>query len=111
MIKMEKQQALDFFSTFYGGEHHIPSEIKPFGFGWSVFHHGDLSSYDCDFLTRLIFLAHDKAIRASVMPRGPRGIQITIWQRGREGKISERHPTIAEALRDWRERHPSEVSA
>lgn len=111
--KMEQQEAIDFFAVLYYGEHHIPGNglPKPFGLGWCVNHQSDMSTFDFDFMTRLVFLAHDRAVRASIMPSGPGRVKIAIWKRQREGRTSERHPTISEALTWWRKEHPSEVQS
>lgn len=104
--------AQEFFATLYYGEHHIPGcEVKEYGQGWCVNDTGKLATYDFDFLTRLVFLAHDKCVRAEVLPSGPGRVKIAIWKRHkREGSISERHPTIENALADWRKRHPEHVA-
>jgi hypothetical protein len=116
MSDMPKVEAVSFFSELYFGEHHIPARgccgahgVKEFGPGsWYVNHSGDIATYDYDFLTRLVFLAHDKCIRASVQNSGPRLIKIVIWKRdGRTGRMAEGHPTIETALGKWRERHPA----
>lgn len=117
MIEMTKEEAVDFFSSLYLGEHHIPARgycgshgVREFGPGsWYVNHHGDLATHDYDFLTRLVLLAHDKCIRASVENGGPRRVKIVIFKRsGRIGGIAYGHPTIEDALNKWRERHPYE---
>lgn len=97
-MKMEKEEAIAFFSEFYRGEHHFPSDIKPFGEGWSMSHMGDLSTYDGDELTRLVLLAHEKCIRVEIDSGGPRRVRISIWKREREGAMHTRHPTIDQVL-------------
>ena len=108
---MTKESAVSFFSEFYCGEHHIPRiGVKPFGLGWAVNHMGDLSTFDTDRLTRLVFLAHDRCVRVEIQQGGPRTVKICIWKRIREGSIAYRHPTLEGALAKWRERNPeSEV--
>jgi len=102
-MQMDKEKAEDFFSILYRGKHHLPSKVKPFGEGWSILYYGDIATYDFNFLTRLVFLAHDKCIRASVMQGGPGRIKIALHQRGgREGNMYNRHPTIESALEKWR---------
>jgi hypothetical protein len=104
-----KEQAVSFFAELFGGEHHIPNGLKPYGSGWKVSCYGDLSTFDFDRLTRLVFLAHDRCVRAVVEQSGPRMVGIVIWQRAkREGSICERHPTIEQALEMWRKFHPKE---
>ena len=107
---MTKEKATEFFAEFYRGDHHIPrSGIKPFGDGWCVNHGGDLSTWDFNDLTRLVFLAHDSCVRVSIIPSGSRVVKIAIWQReGREGRMSRRHPTIEQAEKSWRANHPLE---
>lgn len=97
------EEAEKFFNIFYLGAHHIPrSGIKPWGSGWCVNDSGDLSTFDGDKLTRLVFLAHDMCFRASVQPGGPSRIKIAIWKRdGRIGRMCERHPTLLKALDTW----------
>lgn len=110
-IPMSKDEAVSFFSVLYCGEHHIPGGgVKPFGLGWSVNHIGDLSTFDADKLTRLVFLAHDQCVRVEVQQGGPRAVKICIWKRSREGSISTRHPRLEDAVAKWRDRnHEREV--
>ena len=95
-----------FFDKLFMGKHHIPGKIKPYGEGWTVSHYGDMSTYDFDMLTRLVFLSHDMCMRSSVMQSGPRMVKIAVWKRIREGSMSQRHPTIEEALTRWRNSFP-----
>lgn len=105
--RMSEEEALGFFGHLFGGRHHIPSGgVKEWGLGWEVNFYGDLSTWDFDVLTRLVFLAHDRAFRVELGNGGPRRIKIIIHKRVRTGGISERHPTIDEALERWRERNP-----
>jgi hypothetical protein len=111
---MTEQEAISFFSALYCGEHHIPrSGVKEFGLGWCVNHYGDLSTFDFDRLTRLVFLAHDRCVRVEIRSSGPRMVKLCIWKRsGRTGEIWSRHPTIETALDMWRKYHPvAEVPA
>ena len=97
------EEATEFFSEFYSGEHHIPGKVKEFGYGWQVNHdRGDLATYDYNQLTRLVFMAHEKCIRVSIMASSPRHIKIAIWKRQREGGMSERHPTLEQAINSWK---------
>ncbi len=97
--------AEDFFSELYHGRHHIPKGgLHEFGHGWCVNHYGDLATFDFDTLTRLVFLAHDRCMRAEIQMSGPGMVKICVWQRQRSGRISERHPTLGEAMKRWREK-------
>lgn len=101
-MQMTKEEATKFFSEFYRNILFKTPEVKRFGDGWSVNHRGYLATYDFDNLTRLVFMAHEKCIRASIHPCTPNLIRIAIHKReGRTGSFMERHPTIEKALEDW----------
>lgn len=93
-------EAEKFFSEFYGGAHHIPGhKVHEFGYGYMVKHdREDLATYDFDQLTRLVLMAHRDCYRAAVENHGPRAMKIMIWKRKRTGSMSERHPTIEQAI-------------
>jgi hypothetical protein len=112
MEHLTEQQATEFFSEFYFGEHHIPGyKPKRCGFGWSVNHdRGELATFDYNQLTRLVFMAHDKCIRVGVEALRNGIIRITIWQRQREGTIDSRHPTLEQALAKFRNEEPALTS-
>ena len=108
---MKKEAAVEFLAELFGGEHHIPGKVKPFGPGWCVSMNGDLSTFDFDGLTRLVFLAHDRCVRAAVMHSGPRMIKIVLHPRtNRDGHMYERHPTLCDAISTWRERYKEPTS-
>ena len=104
MAHMTKEEATDFFSEFYYGEHHIPKhQVHEFGHGWMVKHdRGDLATFDYNDLTRLVIMAHDKCYRASISPLSKSTLQIAILKREREGSMSERHPTLEQAIEKLR---------
>ena len=103
------EEATEFFSEIYHGAHHIPSDIKPFGSGWSINHRGDIATHDFDMLTRMVFLAHDMCYRLQVQQGAPGSVKIVVWKRSaRAGDISYRHPTLEQAVAKWREKHKDE---
>jgi len=98
------EEATDFFSELYYGKHHIPNyKVHEFGYGFCVKHSGNgLATFDSNYLTRLVLMAHDKCIRVDVSPISFRYMRITIWKRqNRDGNFSERHPTIETAIQDY----------
>jgi hypothetical protein len=102
---LTKEEATAFFSEFYGGQHHIPhSGVKHCGLGFKVIHQqGNLATVDGNSLTKLVLMAHDKCIRVEVMPVNFSNLQIAIWKRqNRDGGITERHPTIEQAIESFR---------
>jgi len=98
------EEATEFFSEFYRGEHHIPNyKPKQYGYGFCVCHdRGGLATFDFNELTRLVIMAHDKCIRVEIMPKGRDTMIIGIWKREREGSMSHRHPTLEDAIEAFR---------
>jgi hypothetical protein len=69
---------------------------------------GSLSTYDFASLTRLVFLAHDFAIRLELSPHHYRFLKLMMHPRPRDGgNVSTRHPTLEAAVSDWRSSHPA----
>ena len=97
-MKLSESEAHAFFSEFYRGEHHFPAKMKPYGEGWSMSHYGSMATFDDNELTRLVLMAHSHCIRVEVAQGGPDRLRISIWKRGREGRMYERHPTIEQVL-------------
>lgn len=73
--------------------------LRSFGVGAEVSCTRDLSTWDGNALTRLVVGAHQRCVRVSVAPCGEVNLMIQLWQRsGRSGRMSERHPTMGQAL-------------
>ena len=87
----------------FGGEHHWPKlKKREMPQMWECNHAGDLATYDNDKLTRLVLSAHDNCVRVEVGPSGPGRVKIMLHNRkGRDGRMHERHPDIAQAVRDF----------
>lgn len=88
-----------------GGQHHIRRAVKdcgPRGIETTVAN--DWATYDFNELTRLVVLAHDRGIRASLAPRNFQLMELQLYVRDyREGGFSwNRHLTLerhVEAIR------------
>lgn len=65
-----------------------------------------LDSYDADDMTRLVFLAHDYAVRAEVSGHRSGCLVLRLHPRSRTGSGWARHPTLAAAVDRWRAHHP-----
>ena len=98
MTHLDKQQAVDFFAIYYGGEHHFPNPVKECGFGWSITDTKSMASYDFNELTKLVVLAHDRCLRVEISPRGMNRYVIAVHKRERGGGMMERHPTLEEHI-------------
>lgn len=91
----------------FRGLHHCP-KIHKYRVGspyerWEVNYWSYVSTYDYDQLTRLVVSAHDECIRVAIKNSGPGMIKIQLWARKRGGSMTERHPTIEEAIKAIRE--------
>lgn len=100
------RQVADLLGYAYRGLYHLSGVEKR---DWNsedritVPIYGDLSTFDFDILTVLVFLAHSMAIRLEVQPAGPRMVRLLFSKRQRDGNIFDRHPTIREALTKFEE--------
>ena len=66
---------------------------------WVEFiHTGYMATVDSNDLTRLVFLAHDFCLRVDVSAVAPRRFRFLFPERQRDGGISERHPTLEQAV-------------
>jgi hypothetical protein len=106
------QEAEAFFSKLFRGKHHIPGKLRRDGSAsWSVGNVNPMSTFDSDELTRLVFLAHEHALRVEVLPSGPRCLRIAATKRCRledapSWPLVEGHPTLDQAVGKFRERTP-----
>ncbi len=97
----EAQRAcFDLLCVVFYGEHHAPERIYACGRGIQCSTlSGQLSTFDFNYLTRLVVLAHDHCIRVEIASSAPGRIGLTLHKRaGRLGGIAERHPTIEDAI-------------
>lgn len=79
----------------WGNDRHTPFVVNAYGRGFA--------SWDSSYLTRLVIGAHDEMIRVEISPRSFRYLAIDMWpRRAREGSMFERHPTIEEAVKQYR---------
>lgn len=105
---MTHAEAVAFFSDLFRGEHHIPgphykgANVRECGHGWCVLTCADLSTTDWDSLTRLVLMAHDRAVRVEISP-AMRYLRIAIHPRTRDESIMLGHPTIEKAIAAHRE--------
>lgn len=58
----------------------------------------DLSTFDSNKLTDLVFLCHEARIRFSVNPCGPCYFRLSFFPRKDTGGLSQRHPNLDEAV-------------
>lgn len=107
MTRLEKQdmteaqrECFNLLCDVFHGEHHAPERIYAWGRGikCSAYNQG-FATYDFDYLTRLVVMAHDRCIRVEIMSSSPGRIGIVLHKRaGRSNGVAERHPTIEQAI-------------
>lgn len=92
-----------FLADLFGGFHHLFGKIHGVrdGIYINCTNAGNhFATFDFDYLTRAVIMAHDSCIRFSIEPSGPRMLQLWATRRTcREGDISERHPTLEAAIK------------
>jgi len=90
----------DLLCEVFHGEHHAPERIYAFGRGIKCnAENHRLSTFDFDYLTRLVVLAHDACVRVEIVSTRPGRVGLVLHKRaGRTGSSYDRHPTIEEAI-------------
>lgn len=91
----------------FGGSHHVYDKVYSAAENGIyidcdvAFLGGGFATYDFNGLTYAVLLAHDRAIRFDISPKSNRKLRLYFHKRGRDGKISQRHPTIDEAIKSF----------
>lgn len=109
----EAQRAcFDLLCDVFHGEHHAPERIYTFGRGIKCNAESHrLSTFDFDYLTRLVVLAHDACVRVEIVSSGPGRIGLVLHKRaGRTGSSHDRHPTMEEAIERVRPKRLAQVA-
>jgi hypothetical protein len=81
-ISMLGKRVAAMLDILYGGLYHLHSrQLRSIDWGhptsMSLVVSEELSTFDFSLLTRLVFLAHDYAVRVAVQPAGPRHLRIS----------------------------------
>lgn len=94
-----------FFGQLFGGVHHIPGcKVTPIGIGgFKVKVTAPMATYDNALLTKLVVMAHEESIRVEIAPERGQCFSINIFQRQRDGEYYERHPTMEDATKFFKE--------
>lgn len=103
-IKMSKQEAINFFSELFLGQHEYFGDTIPYQDGWMVMSQINFTTYDKNYLTRLVVLAHDKSINAEIKSFG-RKTCIVIYKRNDKSinNAIGHYPTIEQIIAEIRE--------
>ena len=108
-------QVADLLGDLFVGLYHLDGAEKV---DWANEHHievrvtyKDWATFDSNLLTKLVFLAHDRCLRASISPRSAQALTLLFHQRQREGGVWDRHPTLEGAVAEYRKWYPAESEA
>ena len=103
----DQWECFEMLCDICGGAHHIGGKVKPSGAGITInisfgFH---AASFDYNGLTMAVIMAHDRCIRFEIRPSSPGRLRLFFHKRNsRVGDISQRHPTLEEAIKTIREK-------
>lgn len=96
-----KERAEAMLARVFRGIHHVNSLKHESPTCCTCIHLGEISTFDFDELTRLVFGAHDFCLRVEIKQGGPNRLKIRVTDRTREGLVYDRHPTLQEAREKW----------
>jgi hypothetical protein len=66
------------------------------------------ATYDFRELTWFVLLCHEARIRGEIAPHANRYLRVTLHERKADGGISRQHPSLDEALTEWRATFPAD---
>lgn len=112
-LKAEHAEATAFFAQLFYGDQHIDGPVEYMGHFLtkggvyrSKIHVTKLSTFDWDYLTRLVFIAHERSWRSALKQAGNRmemWLYITKRDRYEVGDdLTKYHPTLEQAVEKFR---------
>jgi hypothetical protein len=95
-----------FLSQLFLGFHHVGGTPKAHGSGIQInLREHRLATFDYDYLTKAVIMAHNWCVRFSIEGSGPGMIKLVLFKRGqRDGNMWHRHPTIDEAIKKYQDK-------
>lgn len=114
LMTPEQIECFDLICDVVGGEHRLGmASSHP----TSSTSHGirvggllqNFATTDRDLLTRLVVLAHDRAIRVETVSSSHGYVALMLHKRGRTGGICQAHPRLEEAVANIRAKFPQPV--
>jgi len=97
-------ECIQLFVDLVGGHHNLESGFIDIGQdGVCITQKRSMATFDGDWLTKLVFLAHSRCIRAELQAGGHGRLRVILHKRaGRDGRLMHRHPSLLEAINDFR---------
>jgi hypothetical protein len=107
-----QKKAVDIVGMVGGGIYNAPIADK---IDWHYGHTGvafiwkrEMSTWDFDQLTILVFLCHEARIRCQIESAGPSMMRLAFWPRTHKGDVARRHPSLDEAVTAFRAYLPAD---
>lgn len=100
-----QEECIDLYCDLVGGAHNLNgSFIDLGGNGVCINQKRSFATYDDNWLTNLVFMAHDRCIRVELQAAGHGNMRVILFKRaGRDGRLMERHPTLEDAIVGYRQ--------
>jgi len=93
----DQWRCIQLLQVLFHGDHHLPGPVKRLGFGVCVLTNQQFSSFDSDYLTRSVLLAHAFFCRVSLGTRGMK-LLIAVHPRRQFGSMFARHPSLSDLI-------------
>lgn len=106
-------KAMDILGMVYGGIYNAPIswEKTDWSAGRGLFvtvRDSHMATFDFHRLTALVFLCHEARVRAEITAKARGYFEIGFWPRIATGSMAERHPSLEEAVAQFREYLPAD---
>jgi hypothetical protein len=98
------ERVADMLDDVFSGIYHISNEVRKTDFtgerfiAMTIFESGCFATYDSDYLTRLVLLAHERNIRVCIRAATHAYLKIEFMLVDRNGFFADRHPSLQESL-------------
>lgn len=94
----------------FGGIYHISEEVLSKKVDWTNEHwitlslYGGMATYDGSTLTCFVIACHDRFVRMEMEGSKEGYVKVTFHQRSPKGDGFNRHPSLEEQMKKWREK-------
>jgi len=99
------EDVADLLGQVFDGIYHISDAVWKTDFTgekfitMSIYENGNFATYDSDYLTRLVLLAHEKNIRVCIRASTHNYLKIEFMVVDRSGFFRDNHPTLLESMK------------
>ena len=99
------ERVADMLNEVFLGIYHVSNEVWKADFtgakyiAVTFYECSQFATYDSDYLTRLVLLAHERNIRVCVRASTHKYLKFEFMQVDRGGFFADRHPTLAESIK------------